>query len=51
MNLFENYTGFDLSFLLGYAVIIPQGEVKIMNKTDHVIKLLHPYYSTEFSFC
>ena len=45
-NLFEGFKDYDLSFLHGYAIIIPQGDIKDYDrKRDHVIKLLHPFYS------
>lgn len=50
-NLFELYNGYNLAFLKGYAVIIPQQELKMINKPDDVIKILHPYYSKEFDGC
>jgi hypothetical protein len=51
-NLFEGFKGYDLSFLIGNAIIISQGDIKEFDKKrDHVIKLLHPYYSQEFEFC
>ena len=51
-NLFEGFKGYDLSFLQGNAIIIPQTEIKEFDrKKDHVIKLLHPYYSQEFEYC
>ena len=51
-NLFEGFRDYDLSFLHGYAIIIPQGDIKDYDrKRDHVIKLLHPFYSQEFEVC
>ena len=45
-NLFEGFKDYDLSFLHGSAIIIPQGDIKDYDrKRDHVIKLLHPFYS------
>lgn len=37
--------------LKGYAILIPANELKVINKTDDVIRLLNPYYSIEFEFC
>lgn len=50
-NLFENYKGYDLTFLKGNAVIIPSSELRMVNKTDDAIKLLDPFYSPEFRGC
>jgi hypothetical protein len=45
-NLFEGFKDYDLSFLHDSAIIIPQGDIKDYDrKRDHVIKLLHPFYS------
>lgn len=35
----------------GYAIIIPSQELRMLNKQDDVIRLLHPYYSSEFDAC
>lgn len=50
-NLYEHYPNYDLSFLKGYAIIIPAAELRVLNKQDDVIRLLHPYYSSEFEHC
>lgn len=50
-NLLEHYSGYDLSFIKGYAVIIPAQDLRMINKQDDVIRLLHPYYSSEFESC
>jgi hypothetical protein len=47
-NIFENYSGYDLSYLKGNAILIPIQELKMVNKVDHVVRLLNPYYSVEF---
>ncbi len=46
-NLFENFTAFDLSPLIGSAFIIP----KTGGMSDHVIKPLDPFFSREFEYC
>jgi hypothetical protein len=51
LNLYEFYSGYDLSFLRGHAIIIPSQELRMLNKQDDVIRLLHPYYSSEFETC
>ena len=50
-NLYEHFTGADLSFLRGTAVIVPARELRAVNKRDDVIRLLHPFYSQEFQLC
>ena len=54
-NLFEGFKDYDLSFLIGNAIIIPHGEIKdfssLDRKKDHVIKLLHPFFNSEFEYC
>lgn len=50
-NLFELYSNYDLSFLKGSAIILPVQELRMVNKQDDVIRLLHPFYSQEFEFC
>ena len=50
-NLFENYKDQDLSFLKGYAILIPASELKANYRDDHVIKSLHIYYAEEFRHC
>ena len=50
-NIFENYKGYDMSFLRGMAILIPKMDLKMVNKPDDVIKLLNPYFSKEFDHC
>lgn len=51
-NLFENYSGYDLSSLHGEAILIPQKEVLDGNlRHDNTIMLLNPYSSVQFQYC
>lgn len=51
-NLFEGLTEFDLSFIIGQAVIIPKDQIKlVMDKKDHAIRSLHPYFAPELDGC
>jgi len=51
-NLYEGLKDFDLSFLSGSAILIPQSDIKDFGKRhDHIIRLLHPFYSEEFEYC
>jgi hypothetical protein len=51
-NLYEGLKDFDLSFLSGSAILIPQSDIKDLGKRhDHIIRLLHPFYSDDFEFC
>ena len=51
-NLFEGYSDYDLSFLRGFAFLIPMQDIKTLSKPqDHVIKFAHKYYSKEFEYC
>lgn len=47
-NLFEHYSGMDLSFLKGSAILIPATELRMVNKSDDVIRLLDQYYGKDF---
>jgi hypothetical protein len=63
-NLFEGFAAMDLSFLRGFAIIIPNAHLRphekgavagnvgqIEEAADDLIKILNPYTSEQFSEC
>ncbi len=48
-NLFEYYKDYDLSFLKGYAIIIPKQE--LINSPDDIIMVLDSLLTPEFDKC
>ena len=54
-NLFEHFSGMDLTCLIGHAYIIPYNLQRAHEKSgtseEDLIKSLHPLFSTEFNGC